>query len=80
MRPQSGKMLTFGGVSSMEDNRRTSSVQSAWVKIPSLRDMAFEAVCHYAPDLAGRRVEELVREGVPKDLIGDLHGRADAAG
>ena len=55
-------------------------MQCAWVRIPSLRDMAFEAVNYYSKDLASRRVDSLLKEGVPRDLVNDLHGHADAAG
>ncbi len=42
--------------------------------------MAFDALNYYCPDLSDRRVDALVREGVPRDLINELHGHGDAAG
>ena len=77
---QSGKIFTFGGVNHIEDNTRVSSVHSAWAKVPSLRDMCWEAVNHYQADLWTVRVDHLLEEGVPRDLINSLHGQAETAG
>ncbi len=46
---------------------------SCWVKIPKLRDMCWEALNHYYPDLDSRNVPELIAEGVPRDLLKKLH-------
>ena len=63
-----GKMVMFGGVDSIEQNTRTNKVLlpniviflqsvtnqvfTAWLTVPSLRAMAWEAVCHYTPHIA----------------------------
>ena len=47
---------------------------SCWVKIPSLRTMCWEALNHYVPDLNCRREEQLIGEGIPRDLIKSLNG------
>ncbi len=72
--------MTFGGVSHVDDNWRTNAVQAAWVEIPSLRTMCFDAITYYVPDLDQRDVDKLLQEGIPKDLIGELHGQADLTG
>ena len=63
-----GKMVMFGGVDSIEQNTRTNKVKPAasptirlspcvqvftsWLTVPSLKSMAWEAVCHYTPHIA----------------------------
>ena len=44
---EEGKMIMFGGVDDIESNTRTSAVYTAWLRIPSLRTLSWEAVCHY---------------------------------
>jgi hypothetical protein len=46
---------------------------SCWVKIPSLREMCFEALNYYVPDLVERDATALLSEGVPKDQLKKLH-------
>ena len=46
---------------------------SCWVKIPSLRTMCWEALTHYVPDLNCRREEQLIGEGIPRDLVRSLN-------
>ena len=61
-------MVMFGGVDSIEQNTRTNKVNTAasptirlspgvqvftsWLTVPSLKSMAWEAVCHYTPHIA----------------------------
>jgi hypothetical protein len=47
-----GKLVMFGGVDSIEQNTRTNKVFTAWLTVPSLRALAWEAVCHYTPHIA----------------------------
>ena len=69
-----GKIYIFGGVTNIEENKRTKKMYSCWVKIPSLRTMCWEALNHYVPDLNCRREEQLIGEGIPRDLIRSLNG------
>ena len=64
-----GKMIMFGGVDDIESNTRTSAVYTSWLRIPSLRTLSWEAVCHYRPGLASVPASSLVREGVPRDCV-----------
>jgi hypothetical protein len=65
----------FGGVENIDDNgnSRSNTVQSCWVKIPSLRTICWEALSHYHPDLEKRPVNKLLEEGIPPDLVRQLH-------
>jgi len=64
-----GKMIMFGGVDDIEKNTRTSAVYSAWLQVPSLRSMCWEAVCHYWPHMASIPASTLMMEGVPRDCV-----------
>ena len=64
-----GKMVMFGGVDDIEQNTRTDRVFTAWLTVPSLRSMAWEAVCHYQPSIATLPHTPLLEEGVPKDCV-----------
>ena len=48
---------------------RTNSVWTAWLTVPSLRSLAWEAVCHYQPGLAALPAARLLQEGVPADCV-----------
>ncbi|CAG0902344.1 unnamed protein product [Darwinula stevensoni] len=71
-----GKMYVFGGVTGeVFAPERTNSVYSIWLKIPSLKEMCWEAVLHYAPWLDKVPSQNLVEAGVPQDLanrVGDF--------
>lgn len=66
---EEGKMVMFGGVDDIENNTRTNSVWTAWLTVPSLRSLAWEAVCHYQPGLAALPAARLLQEGVPADCV-----------
>jgi len=66
---EEGKMVMFGGVDDIDQNTRTNRVFSSWLSIPSLRSMAWEAVCHYQPSLANLPPAALLKEGVPRDCV-----------
>ena len=44
---EEGRVITFGGVTNLENNDRTNVVQSCYVKICSLKQMTWEALNHY---------------------------------
>ena len=72
-----GKMVVFGG--EVEHNlngysRKTDRVFSAWLTVPSLRSIAWEAVCHYQPSIATLPLTTLLEEGVPKECV-EILGR-----
>jgi len=62
-----GKMVMYGGNDDMY--QRTDRVFTAWLTVPSLRSMAWEAVCHYQPSIATLPHTTLLEEGVPKDCV-----------
>ena len=70
---QHGKIYSFGGVTSIEHNSRSRNVYSSWPKIPSLRAMCWEALNFYVPDLEAKKLQVMQQEGIPLDLIANLH-------
>jgi len=74
-----GKMVMFGGVDSIEQNTRTNKVFTAWLTVPSLRAMAWEAVCHYTPHIAKLPKAALLAEGVPSGCLETLKSPAEHA-
>jgi len=68
---EDGKLYIFGGVDNVETNSRTNKVFSGWIKIPSLRALAWEAVTNYI-DIDNVEPAELLEEGVPNDCVSML--------
>ena len=64
---EEGKMVMFGGVT--RHNTRTNRVFSAWLTVPSLRSMAWEAVCHNKPNIVTLPYTTLLEDGVPKECV-----------
>ena len=62
-------MVMFGGVDNIENNTRTNQVFSCWLQIPSLKVLAWEALCHSTPGLGSLPSSLLVEEGVPRDCV-----------
>ena len=62
-----GKMVMYGGMDDMY--QITDRVFTAWLTVPSLRSMAWEAVCYYQPSIATLPHTTLLEEGVPKDCV-----------
>ncbi|XP_063984372.1 kelch domain-containing protein 10 homolog isoform X2 [Diachasmimorpha longicaudata] len=65
-----GKMYTFGGVVDKRNAMtiRTSDVHSAWLMIPSLSEICWEAVNHYY-ELRTKSKDELFDMGIPIKYI-----------
>ena len=75
---QEGRMVMFGGVDDIEANTRTSQVFSCWLQIPSLKVLAWEAVCHRrGAHLGSLPASLLVEEGVPRDCV-DMLGQSQS--
>ena len=71
-------MVMFGGVDDIEANTRTSQVFSCWLQIPSLKVLAWEAVCHRrGAHLGSLPASLLVEEGVPRDCV-DMLGQSQS--
>lgn len=67
-----GRLVLFGGVDSIQLNTRTNQIYSFWLKIPSLRSMAWESVKYYQPKLNKLPKVKLREIGIPDDLIESL--------
>lgn len=68
---QEGKIITFGGVDNVAANSRTDLVQTCYICIPSLRQMAWDAINFYF-DLESMDSVNLVCNGIPRDLVSNL--------
>jgi hypothetical protein len=64
-------MFVFGGVDGTVGHR-TNDLLSVWLSVPKLRDLSWEATNSSAPNLAAVSAEELLSEGVPRDLVRGL--------
>ena len=63
-----GKVVLFGGLDEYEEP--TNAVYTAWLEIPSLRTMAWEAICEEnGAGMAAMSADELLKKGVPVDLV-----------
>ena len=66
-----GKVVVFGGRD--ENYAPTNAVYTAWLEMPSLRTMAWEAICQEnGAGMAAMSADELLKEGVPADLVEKL--------
>ena len=62
------KVVLFGGLD--EYKEPTNAVYTAWLEIPSLRTMAWEAICQEnGAGMAAMSADELLKKGVPVDLV-----------
>ncbi|KAE8744378.1 hypothetical protein FOCC_FOCC008982 [Frankliniella occidentalis] len=65
-----GKMFTFGGI--LNNGIRTNEVCAAWVRIPKLSEMCWEAILFYNPRVATQPRNKLVNMGFPKEFVDRL--------
>ena len=70
---EEGKMVMFGGMVEVEEEEDTvtptNALYTSWLTLPSLKTMAWEAVCHYWPEMSSLPASTLRKEGVPKDCV-----------
>jgi len=66
-----GQVVIFGGVESVESNKRTNQVQSCYIQVPALRHLSWKSMNNFY-DLHTKMPEKLKEEGIPQDLIGQL--------
>eukprot|EP00088_Acartia_fossae_P030476 TRINITY_DN3145_c0_g2_i14.p1 TRINITY_DN3145_c0_g2~~TRINITY_DN3145_c0_g2_i14.p1 ORF type:complete len:419 (-),score=42.95 TRINITY_DN3145_c0_g2_i14:221-1477(-) len=71
---EEGRLVVFGGVDCIQNNTRTNDIYSFWLKVPSLRSMAWEAVKFYIPKINRLPKGKLREIGVPMDYIATLSG------
>lgn len=66
----SGKLITFGGIVPSETtSTRSAMVHSAWLCIPKLKDICWEAILFYHPNLDSFSQKELISFGLPSEFI-----------
>ena len=68
---EEGRVITFGGVTNLENSDRTNVVQSCYVKICSLKQMTWEALNYYF-DLKNKPIEKLKEQGIPEYRLRSL--------
>uniref|UniRef100_A0A1B6MI30 Kelch domain-containing protein 10 n=1 Tax=Graphocephala atropunctata TaxID=36148 RepID=A0A1B6MI30_9HEMI len=74
----SGKLITFGGiVPSGNNSKRTSDVHTAWLCIPKLKEICWEAIMFYCPYLDSFSKTDLVALGLPSEFIQRLDLASD---
>lgn len=66
-------MYIFGGVKDLRDNKRSARVTKVWLKVAKLRDICWEALCHYTPSLATLPPATLLQMGIPQYIVDSLH-------
>lgn len=79
-----GSMYLFGGVSDIEKSIRTNQTFRMWLKIPSLKDMCWEALLASNQIIKKMSHQSLMEVGIPKDYARRVHpsppgGKPDAA-
>lgn len=70
----------FGGVKNLEENKRTSRVTKVWLCVGKLRDICWEALCHYTPNLPSLPPSALLQMGIPQYIVDSLHHQTPAYG
>ena len=75
-----GKIITFGGVNEktpvendVPNEVRINTVQTFYVKIPTLSQICWEAVNYYCLDLTEKPKISLIEEGIPEHFVSQLH-------
>ena len=61
-------MITFGGVVEI-DTVRTADVHAMWLKLPTLKELAWNFITQMVPHLDEIAPLKLFEVGIPMDLI-----------
>ncbi|KAG7170917.1 Kelch domain-containing protein 10-like 1 [Homarus americanus] len=77
---EDGCMYMFGGVKNLEDNKRTARVTKVWLNVGKLRDICWEALCHYTPKLPSLPPSTLLQMGIPQYIVESLQHQTPAYG
>lgn len=75
---ESGRMLVFGGVKNINPPMRTNTVSSIWLGIPCLRDISWEAIRHYVPNICDLPRSQLLQMGIPLSIVDALQQHSPA--
>lgn len=73
-------MYMFGGVKNLEENKRTARITKVWLSVGKLRDMCWEALCHYTPTLPSLPPATLLQMGIPIYIVDSLQHQTPAYG
>ncbi|XP_037778677.1 kelch domain-containing protein 10-like [Penaeus monodon] len=77
---EDGCMYMFGGVKNLEENKRTARITKVWLSVGKLRDMCWEALCHYTPTLPSLPPATLLQMGIPIYIVDSLQHQTPAYG
>lgn len=68
-----GKLINFGGIVQTDtSSRRSASVHTAWLCVPKLKEICWEALLYYVPDLDLLPTNELRSLGLPDEFMARL--------
>ncbi|ODN03958.1 Kelch domain-containing protein 10 [Orchesella cincta] len=67
-----GCMYVFGGVTHLQHSTRTNKLFKIWLVVPKLKEMCWEALLHYRPDICRQRRSSLLKSGIPNEFISRL--------
>ena len=62
-------MVMFGGVTNVDSTTRTNQVFKIWLRVPSLKEISWEALIYYRPRLVDKSRSELLSIGIPPDFV-----------
>lgn len=69
-----GCMYIFGGIKfSFNNNIRTNIVYKAWMTIPKLSEICWEALQHYCPSMVRKSKSNLLEAGIPLQFVQRIH-------
>lgn len=70
----SGCMYIFGGIKSTNNNNvRTNIMYKAWMTIPKLSEICWEALVHYNPAIVDISKTKLLETGIPLKFVQRIH-------
>lgn len=64
-----GCMYSFGGITGEDNGNRTADVNCAWMCIPKLTEICWEALLYYNPDLHLLPKDQLLHCGLPLEYV-----------
>lgn len=65
-----GRIYVFGGIYCSEEYvSRSNAIYSAWLCIPKLSEMCWEAVLHYSPHIVDCDSDDLINVGLPRHFV-----------
>jgi hypothetical protein len=62
-------MYSFGGITGGNNGNRTADVNCAWMCVPKLTEICWEAVLYYNPNLHLLPKEQLLHGGLPLEYV-----------